>query len=766
MARPSPWTEAGPRIRALISTCGIASVLVLLAAPSSKLSAQPEAPIIRAWLYQPYVVVQSESNQRPRVLVYNDEGELLVDNSPTGSQPAGGWRVELADLQRRGFARLLRPGQRVEVRMAGQVSQLELPALEARIEEAGGVIRGRLPEAAGSVALRVHRDANWLDGPVDLGPQSIELGKDGDFEVELRDGLRLSTGWWAEVFASLPQGHVVALGLAPPSLIISDVNPAAYLRADDGRSVYLSLRNRIGTELFRSGAAQPIGPALYRIPLYQDGNPDFGAYRPEEGQQVTLEVDGILRIDEAFPRALASLDAFEPELWGLGTPDARIRLSDPFGDGLVELRAGPQGEFEQALPAGRYGADSAIDMITWPGGAVARFLRATAPSQQILLHDNFVIGSLPGWGELRAELWRGSNLVASEEQVLGPSGEVNADFRRPDGSEPAIQPGDRLRFLPELGRELELNVPELQVQVAEDRRSIYGLAPSDHDVTARLYNAPISILDLQPFARIDQSEVLSARSDASGRYRIDCASEACQANYGIVAASLHSDRYYLYWSSRELAGLGVGHRQVIVRGTAGRQVTMRAFGADGLPRIEAGGRLAPRAQELPAWEQDLADAFAENSELPAGTRLEIDLGEETFEFEVPEMDFEADLRRNAVSGQGPAGRQVAIVAYARGENAAQRGARSAVGQIAADGRWRLQLSGFDLRAGDDLEVYLLDGRSYLWWYLDAVEGPNPTAPLPGRTPEPQPVEPSATPRTLDRMPILLPRLDHGASPSE
>lgn len=704
------------------------------------------APQIEAWLYQPHAFVQTDGGPRPRLRLYAADGTLLSDVLATGDSGPSRWRFDLVALDRPEARRLLRPGQRIEVIQSATRAMLTLSALSGEIDAASDRVWGQAPASATALGLQLHRDANWYPGLMDPPELAADLGAGGGFQIDLAGRFDLAPGWYGELRAELPGGHRLVQGIAVPAVTFSGTGPVAYVRANMGSQVVLGLLNRIDTELFRSGPGQPYGSARYRVLLYPGGNPDFGAYTPQAGERVGIEIDGLLRVDAPLPRALASLDRAGRRLWGVTEAGSAILWSLGGDAGAGTTRAGPDGQFAIALSDAALDRDSRADLVTWPGGPVARLVRAEVPFQEVLLYDNRISGRLPGWGHVRGELWRGATNLAWEALEVGEDGVFLADFRGADGREPQIQPGDQIRFLPELGQPMALDVPRLTAEVDPSLQRIAGLALPLQALDLRAYYASTNIFDAEPFNRVERSVLLSTRSDAEGRYALACSGPPCEMRYGILAATIVDDRYYLLWTGRPLVGLGVTARSATARGSAGLAVSLQASDPEGRLLERSEGRIAPRALELPAWDGDLSQAFPEG--IGVGARVSLQIGEAVYALQVPALEARADVVANRVAGSGPPGQSVAIVAFARGMDANRRGARSATGRIAANGRWSLALDGFDLRAGDDVEVYLLYEDRYLWWNLDAIEGQDPPtrAPSPTATgdPTPSPTRASAT----------------------
>jgi hypothetical protein len=738
--------------RCLLIATLVLTVSARLARPP--VAAQTAGPVLDLSLYNYVLGIQTGSANPPSVRVVGSDGKLRSETRAEGRPTNGRWRVELPGLSDPQTRILLRPGDRIEVGLDGRSTVLTLPELAAEADVSGDVVNGRAGPGIRSARIALHRDANWFAPPNELGTHPVAMAEDGRFRLDLAGQVDLAPGYYGELIGRTAAGHSVSFGFAPPAITFSGTGPAAYVRANADTRPVLTLRNRIDTELFRSGLGIPIGSALFRVDLYQNGNPDFGAYRPSDGEQVGVELDGLLRLDERLPRALGSIDRASSTVWGLTEPGAALLLALS-GDGSPARRlvADAEGHFAVDFAGANLAADTTADFVAWPGGSVARLGRATPPLQQVILYDNEVRGRLPGWGDFRAELWRAGRLREWRESRTTVDGGFAIEFRDAAGQESSIQPDDRILIEPELGRRLELEVPLVTAEVDAAAQRLYGIAPAGSSFPSRVYYNPVSILDPDPFDR-ETYQVLTTQTDAEGRYQIECDGPPCEMRYGYLGVPVADAQYFLLWLRRPVIGIGVTDRVVGGRGTAGLPVSGRVQGEAGGPQFAFEQRFRPLAFQMPAWELDLSPQFP--SGIPSGLRMQIDVNEQRFDLEVPRFEMLADAPRNAVSGVGPPGLQVSVVAYARGDDAARRGARSGNMSIPASGRWTVQFNNFDLKTGDDIEAFVVDDDRYYRWTEDAIAGPALPTAAPSRTPRPLPTDPPTDPPTSEPSPTPRP----------
>ncbi|MCB0217856.1 MAG: hypothetical protein H6648_06580 [Caldilineae bacterium] len=736
-------------------------------------AAQQADPRIEAWLFHSIAGIHGASTRPPEVRLLAPDGSQRALGRVGARSAEGRWPVDFSPDTPFGEPRVLtRPGDRIEVRLDGQRIEHVVPALEASADEAEDAILGQAPAGTVLVAALLHRDPAWYSAPSDY-PVKTAPNPGGAFRFDFAGEADIRAGYWAEAAAVDGAGHLTILQLAPPAVTLADTQAFAILRADAGRSPVLSTRNRIDTELFRSGPAYALGGALYAVLMVPDGNPDFGIYRPTEGERVLLQLDPSPAtepiLDEPLPRALASIDASAGTVWGYAPAGARVdvqlteRGSDSRGRGLSADAAG-RFEADFGAPIGDPAAEASVQVH--PGGGLARVARARAPDLELLLYANHLSGSVPGWGRLRLEHRDAADrLLAWLELEAGPEGELEADLLDAGGAATRFEPGSRLIVAPELGRRLELEIPRLTADANPAERRLEGLAPAGARLVMQAYQREPSIFDGQPFAA-DRIEV-SGQAAADGRFALVCPTADCLLGYGTLQLVDRPLRYTLQWLASPIVGIGVTQRAATGRASAGLPLALHALDARGQPRASLEGLTGPLAPDsLPGWDIDLAPLYPEG--IVSGDRIALRVGDRDDAIEVPDFDWDADVATNRVVGRGPAGRLVAVVAFARGlpmQRPANALATTLVGPL---GRWQADFEGFDLRAGDDLELYVFDRADrFLWWAQDAIPGIDPptatTAPTGTVTAGPRP---SATPSAPATWPSLyLPRLLRSRSTS-
>jgi hypothetical protein len=182
-------------------------------------------------------------------------------------------------------------------------------------------------------------------------------------------------------------------------------------------------------------------------------------------------------------------------------------------------------------------------------------------------------------------------------------------------------------------------------------------------------------------------------------------------------------------------------RNAIGRASAGLPVTVEPLDESGQPRAIFEGIVKPTSVGgLPSFEVPLFDFYPDG--VKAGDQMRLGVGGRSYLFDVPDFEWQADVLTDSVIGRGPANLPLAIVAYARDMSVRRADTSITQGVIGPRGIWGLGFGGFDLRAGDDLELYLFDAEKFLWWSEDAIAGPIEPTPVPTARPT---IEPTSTP---------------------
>lgn len=702
--------------------------------------------------------------ERPRVRVLDARGVELLDIEATGARPEDGrWSVEL-DLGAAGQPPLLlRPGHRVEVTVGGRVTAAEVPALRATAAEESQKVTGRAPAGVPAVALLLHRDESLYPDLEEPELAVAPVAPDGTFAFQVDERFPLRPGTWGEVAYESEDGHLFHVPFAPPWAQVAPEQYLVVIRADGGLDPAFALRDEGGFESHRSYRTIELGGGLYYTQLSNDGTA-AGIFIPEPGDRVALDLGDGREVGEPVPDVRASVLRSPAELRGHAPPGSRLRLRlRPGGDG--QERAGSavadaEGRFAIALEGIALGRDAEATVGAWPGGAFDWVTVARVPFVEAPLQGHIVRARLEGRGRVRVEHRPADGPVTATIVETAPDGSLQATLQSA-GVQARIAPGDELAFLPERGESVLRQVPEVSVFVDAAERRLSGQAPPGAELEARFFLEEASIFGRELYER--PSRVLRGEADEAGRFALRCEQADCRAGYGTLTAYLGEDRYLSYWVERPVFGLAVSYAEVLGKATAGTEMTFTPHRPDGEALSPRVGVARPEllTGALPGWFLDLGADFPEG--LPEGARIEVSEGGEPREdIVVPPFDWKADVRRNRLAGAGPPLRTIFAVGLAPPGETGRALSGVAQGVIGADGRYDIAFAGFDLRPGDDLEIYvLLDEDRYLRWNEAGVEGVEPT-PRPSATPRPLP-RPSATPRDeptaapLSRR-VYLPRL--------
>ena len=706
-------------------------------------AAQAPDPRIEVWLYASYVGIQTASTGRPTVRLFDADGNRRAEVTATG-QPAGGrWQVPLSPNAGLIEQTLVKPGDRIQVALDGRVTTVIAPDMRAEADVEVDTLSGTAPPGTVGVYALVHRDETWFDPPHNadaIGPATPR--PDGRFDIDLAAAFDIAPGTWGEAVAVGADGHFTIAPFAPPSIIIATTEPIAILRAGPATRPILTTQSAIGTELFRSAPAYALGGSLFAVLLVQDGIPENGIYVPGPDETVVMLSGGRPVLEAPLPRVLATIDPVAAAVAGYAPAGARTVVElDPTGRSgatrTMVLTPGADGRFSAAFP-GQAIADGATATVqTYGGRGVASETKAAVPRQTVLLYGYALTGTIPGWDDATVEQ-RGPDgtLKARAETTADATGAFEARLVTPAGDHAAIRPGDRLVVSPALGGGVDIAIPPLTVEVDSDRRAMNGSAPANVEVTAAVYSQDPDFFGQYPYDR--PYIKLAGRSDAGGRYTIQCVGAECAMRYGLVTTRVGSTDFVLQWLDTPFVGVGVTVSGALGRATAGLPITVTPFLPDGRPGTPILDIVRPGlGGGLPGLEIPLGERFPDG--LHAGDRVRIEIGGSAYDVVAPAFDWHVRPATDTVSGTGPALRTLLLIAVARGDTANRPDYGTATTAIGANRQWQARFAGFDLRNGDDLEIYLLNDNHFLWWTDVGLAGadPDPTA-----TPT---LPPSATP---------------------
>jgi hypothetical protein len=287
------------------------------------------------------------------------------------------------------------------------------------------------------------------------------------------------------------------------------------------------------------------------------------------------------------------------------------------------------------------------------------------------------------------------------------------------------------------GAGLDFLIPRVTAEADVAGRTVTGSAPPAAPVTVRAFAADPDYFGNQQYER--PFSTLRGRADAQGRYSVTCTAPDCGVRYGLTAARVGTTDFTLEWLDAPLIGVGVTVGDALVKATAGTPVTWAPLDAGGRPGMARAGLVRPALSGgLPEWSTDLSELYPEP--LRPEDRLRITAGGAVADVQVPQLTWAVSPARDDVRGQGPPLHAFLALITARPADREPPFAL-ATGVTDLAGRFEARYTGFDVRAGDDAELYLLRPGHFLWWTEKGVQDIEvvPTAsPSPTAAPTPSP----------------------------
>lgn len=739
-----------------------------------RVAAQGTDTLLDIWIHNSVVGVRTASNRHPRLRLLDAGGRLRAEVAAGGVRGGERWQLDLSAGRAIEQRLQIEPGDRVEVEIDGVLTSLTVPDIAAAVDTVADRVQGRLPAGLIAVFVALHRDPALLDGPADLPPKSAAPDRDGLFDVSFAGEADLGPGYWGEAAAVNRAGHIFVQPFAVPMVGLDTAASYALLRTNPAVGDFrLVSRSPLGADLFGSGPAYPLGGSLYVVPLLPGGLPENGVYRPATGEDLVIVTPRGEQAVGPVPRLLVSLDQETSRAWGHADASARLTISlDRDGDGAggpepaQVLRAGADGRFAQSF-APHIDRQARARIQAWAGLGVARVETAQVPELLVRLYGHVVTGSLAGWGKVRVEHADPSGtIVAWTEVDSDPAGFLLAELRSGRGQNSAFRPGDLLRLRPAIGDTLTLTVPLVSAAVdAPGGKTLSGQAPAGARLDSAVYYAAPDFFGPQPF--LEDYLLLEGQAGDDGRYSLRCGAAPCAMYYGLLAAHQGPAAWLLEWVDQPIVGVGISDRTSLGRATAGLSVRLYSVTADGQARMLMEELVRPQINgQLPQWLLDLSTALPDG--ISPGQHLRLELGGRRYDFPIPALTFSADNRSDTVRGQAPPLKALVAAGFARGDLQGRAPAGNAATLSGLTGAFETGLGGFDLRAGDDVEVYLFEGTDrFLWWSERGIPslGPEPTRPTPSPLPPSASPVPSASPtpgagtaRPVPLRRLSLPRL--------
>lgn len=769
-ASPGPGAGVAPAPRRLLVWL-LPLLLVVLAGPRIA-RAQAADPQLEIWVHSSIVGVRTAVATHPVVRLFDRSGRLRAQADRGGAHADSHWQIDLSAGRPVEQRIVIEPGDTVEVQIGAVITRLEAPAMAVTADTIAETVSGTAPAGGLAVFVALHRDLTVLDGPADIEPRSAPVGVGGRFSVDFRGAADIGPGYWGEAAVINRAGHIFIYPFAPPQVTLSSAEPYALFRMDPvvGDIILIS-RDAQGGDRFRSGPAYPLGASLYAVPLLPGGLPENGVYRPGAGESLYLGGPFGERAVGAVPRILGSLDSAGARVWGHADPGARLSIAlDRDGDGQDDVtavtRADAQGGYDQAFsPPPAAGARAKV--LAWTGSGVARLVGVAQPELVVRLYGHVVSGSIAGWGKVLVEhILPDGERRAWTEVEADPAGFLVAELRSSRGQDSAFQPGDRLRLKPEIGAAVEFTVPLVSAFVdAPGGKTLVGQAPIGARLESAVYYKAADFFGPQPYQ--EDYQVLAGRAESSGSYTLRCGAEPCAMYYGILSVHDAGAAWVLEWVDQPIVGIGVSDLTSLGRATAGQPIVISPLDATGQPKVALRDLVRPQINgQLPQWLISLDQVFPQG--IQPGDRFRLEVGARVYDFTVPDLRFTADNRTDTVTGKAPPLKVLVAAGFARGDTQNRAAAGNAATLSGLTGDFATGLGGFDLRSGDDVEVYLFEQTDrFLWWSQRGIasSGPEPTRPAPTASatlppttrPTPVPVTPSPT-APGGRWRLLLPNL--------
>lgn len=726
-------------------------------------------PSFEVPLYTGYVGLRTAATGRPTVRVYDPEGNLRIEVEATGTRSAEGrWNVQLGPPGDLSNLVLLQPGDRVEAVLGGRSTAVTVPRMTAEVDTVADTVRGLVPPTA-AVFVQAHRDPLWYAEAPNPPGEVVAVGSGGRYLADLAGKFDLRPGTWGEVAMQDAAGHVFFLPFAVPAATLDATNYAIQVRSPAAvRMAEVALERGDGSVRFRSAPALAAGAGLFLATLFLEGRPEYGAYVPVPGDELVVYLDGQETLREVVPWVTTTVRLQSREVSGLAPPGAHVAVNFTPADepGTPTYRghttADATGSYRLDTSALSVVAESAQSAtVGYPGGSAAFLARGGVPAQTVQLYGHRIGGSLAGWGRLTlTHLPGGEGPEARAEVRANPRGGFAAElFVR---GEPAVlAPGDRITILAERGEGLDVTIPQVTADAAPATRQVRGRAPPGAAVRVHAFGGAPDYFGNQQYEQ--PFTALYARADDTGHYAVECAVEDCGTRYGVTYVQQGETSFALEWLEAPLIGVGVTLADALAKATSGSAVTVTPLDAAGQPGPPRHGLVRPALSGgLPEWSADLGDVFP--APMAVGARVRIQVGERIADVEIPALTWQVSPGRDDVRGTGPPRHVYQAVAAARQEDR-QPPFGVVSGTMDAAGRFQARFQQFDVRPGDDAELYLLRGNHYLWWTAKGVRDPEPEVTPTATASATATREPTAlpTPRTTPAG-VYLPYGARGARP--
>ena len=644
----------------LLSSLSVLALVLVTAASPAQAQQAPD-PQLEIPLYSGLLGIRTAATDTPTVRVLAADGRLRLAVTPTTARPADGHWVIALQRPEDGATAMLRPGDHVEVDLAGRTTRVTVPAMRATADVDLGIVSGQLPPGSPAALLQLHRDPNWFGAVPDPEAAVHPIRPDGAFEIAVDGGFVLRPGTYGEVATADGAGHIYVVPFAVPAatLVMDRQGETTYYyasgRSDPHREPRMAVLGSEGFEVFRSGPVSWLGAGAFVVALVDNGDPQAGAFLPEPGQRLVMLLEEERAFDVPVPRHSASIDPTREEVFGFAPPDARVAMavrgtaSGPQAGTVVTADA--SGRYVAAFPEVQFTSDASAQVLVHDGGPAAFLSIGRAVAQAITLYGNGVFGVVAGRGSVHMEQLRQGTVIAQRKAQIDPVGFVEVDLLTGEGVAAVIRPGDRIVVRPEHGDPLTFDVPQLAARVEPGAQVLQGSAPPGAIVASEIYTAETGLFEQEPFEQDHAS--LQGTADDDGRFRIPCSADDCRPmRFGTVSVEVSAVTFTLHWIGNPSVGVGASVSTVIVRATSGLPVVVKALDASDNETVVDEGVVLPAATSFPRHQADLTEAFPNG--MAEGDRLAIQVGDLNYDVVAASVHLAGGRRRQHRIGHGAA----------------------------------------------------------------------------------------------------------------
>lgn len=700
---------------------------VIAAMVGSPAGAQGAPITLYVPMHQALVVVVGPREQ-PVVRVLDPDGRfraLAVTTTPTAD---GNWLASFNLPTTLTDRVLLEPGDIVEIEAGGAPVRVTVPELSASADASTDTVRG-VAKGFAAVLVQPHYDVEWQPGKTDPDGVPALVDADGAFQVPFADKFDFAPGTMGTVLVQDAAGNVFASEFAPAYATAYWDQPVIILRADPTLAPWLVSRDPEGDLSFRIRAI-PYGGSVFFAPLFDPNDPAQIPQPLEAGHSLVAEAGPVRLFEEWLPRVTAGIDRPADAADGVTAARAAMQVKVRTAAGATPvvtgtLMSGADGAWRYGFSASELGTGAEIEVLSVPHGAVAHHTTGHTLGFSTSLYSHRLAGTLRGRGaNVDTTYTHADGAVTEGLAPMDGFGHFEVELYQQGGTADRVA-GGVVNAAPSWGPVESASIPRVTAKVAAGLRILEGEAPPNAVMAARIYTTPVDLFLGVPYDR-PYIEV-SGRADGAGQYRLTCPGSDCAANYGYVDADTGSFVTRLQWVAAPLSEMDVTRGVLRGYATAGESVSVGLGGDFTRSTVSA----PPLGHGLPDWTVDASVAFPTG--LPVGTLLHLVVGGSPLELNVPPLSWVPDTAADVITGTGPPGRVLYVLAVPPAGDAA-RGVTLSVVVIGPGGRWQASFPGFDLRSGDGVELLMPYPGLVARWFEDTIAGNDPPTPTPAPSP--------------------------------